>query len=593
MLTRVLAVAGCVTACLCKVYNSASDLPSLSFDFVIVGGGTAGNVVANRLTENPDFSVLVLEAGVSNEGVLDSMIPFWKFGGNLLGPTIYDWNYTTTPQAGLNDRVLDYSRAHMLGGCSSHNGMFYTRGTKDDFDRYAKLTGDPGWSWDAILPYFLKNEKWVPPADHHDTRGQFDPSVHGTAGFIQTSISGFQYPIFQSKVLQTTKELPDVFPFNLDMNSGKPLGLGWLQYTIGHGRRSSSATSYLAPEFVQRENLHVLLHAQVAKLVDLRDAIGPLCFGGVQFLQGTSQFTATASKEIVLSAGTVGTPNILMHSGIGDQSILNALGIPTLLHLPSVGQNVSDQPAFAASWAVNFNQTMELVTQNTTRFNEAFAEWNRSHTGPLVDFSPTYVAWLRLDANSPIFENHTDPSAGLDTPHIELAITPGMAGFGVSQPGHFVGAGMALVTPVSRGSVTINSSDPLAPPLIDIGMLTSDFDLFALREALKRAQQFFDAPVWRDSIIGPVQDLENITSDALDELIRNTAGPSLHLVGSAGMSARDAPYGVVDPDLLVKGVEGLRIVDASVLPLVPSAHTQAAVYVVAERGADLIKQRWA
>ncbi|KAJ7178219.1 aryl-alcohol oxidase [Mycena filopes] len=591
MLTH-LVVAGCVTACLCKVYDSASDLPSLSFDFVIVGGGTAGNVVANRLTENSDFSVLVLEAGVSNEGVLDAMVPFWKFGGSLLGPTIYSWNYTTTPQVGLNNRVLDYSRAHMLGGCSSHNGMFYTRGTRDDFDRYANLTGDPGWSWDTILPYFLKNEKWVPPADHHDTRGQFDPSVHGTAGFVQTSISGFQYPIFQSKVLQTTKELPDVFPFNLDMNAGKPLGLGWLQYTIGHGKRSSSATSYLAPEFIRRPNLHVLLHAQVAKLVDPRNTTGLLSFGGVQFFQGTSQFTVTASKEIILSAGTVGTPNIMMHSGIGNQSILNALGIPTLLHLPSVGQNISDHPAFAASWAVNFNQTMELVTQDTTRFNEAFAEWNRSHTGPLVDFSPLYVAWLRLDADSPIFENYTDPSAGLDTPHLELAVTPGMAGFGASEPGHFVGAGMALVTPISRGSVTINSSDPLAPPLIDLGMLTSDFDLFALREALKRAQQFFGAPVWQDSIIGPVQDFENMTSDALDEFIRNTAGPSLHLVGSAAMSAQDAQYGVVDPDLRVKGVKGLRIVDASVLPLVPSAHTQAATYVVAERGADLIKQHW-
>ncbi|KAJ7143659.1 aryl-alcohol oxidase [Mycena filopes] len=591
MLTH-LVVAGCVTACLCKVYDSASDLPSLSFDFVIVGGGTAGNVVANRLTENPDFSVLVLEAGVSNEGVLDAMVPFWKFGGSLLGPTIYSWNYTTTPQVGLNNRVLDYSRAHMLGGCSSHNGMFYTRGTRDDFDRYANLTDDPGWSWDAVLPYFLKNEKWVPPADHHDPRGQFDPSVHGTAGFVQTSISGFQYPIFQSKVLQTTKELPDVFPFNLDMNAGKPLGLGWLQYTIGHGKRSSSATSYLAPEFIRRPNLHVLLHAQVAKLVDPRNTTGMLSFGGVQFFQGTSQFTVAASKEIILSAGTVGTPNILMHSGIGNQSILNALGIPTLLHLPSVGQNISDHPAFAASWAVNFNQTMELVTQNATRFNEVFAEWNRSHTGPLVDFSPLYVTWLCLDADSPIFENYTDPSAGVDTPHLELAITPGMAGFGASDPGHFVGAGMALVTPISRGSITINSSDPLAPPLIDLGMLTSDFDLFALREALKRAQQFFGAPVWRDSIIGPVQDFENMTSDALDKFIRNMAGPSLHLVGSAAMSAQDAQYGVVDPDLRVMGVKGLRIVDASVLPLVPSAHTQAATYVVAERGADLIKQHW-
>ncbi|KAJ7139070.1 aryl-alcohol oxidase [Mycena epipterygia] len=589
MLTRFLVVAACVSACLSKVYESASDLPSLAFDFVIIGGGTAGNVVANRLTENPNFSVLVLEAGVSNEGVLDSMIPF--FVDNLLGPTIYEWNYTTTPQAGLNDRVLGYPRAHMLGGCSSHSGMFYTRGTMDDFNRYAELTGDAGWSWDQIFPYFLKNEKWSPPADHHSTQGQFDPSVHSTQGMTAVSLNGFQWPVFQRSVIQTTKELPDEFPFNLDMNSGKPLGLGWLQSTIGNGMRSSSATSYLADEFIQRENLHVLLHAQVSKLVNVDNSTGKPSFRGVQFSQGASGFIATASKEIVLSAGTVGTPNILLHSGIGDRSLLNTLEIPTVLHLPSVGTNISDQPFIPTSWSVDFNQTLESITQNTTRFNEAFAQWNESHTGPFVTFVASHVAWLRLDPDSPIFKNHTDPSAGPDTPHIEVALGPGV-GLGGATTGHFVSAGLAIVSPASRGSITINSSNPFDPPLIDLGMLENDFDLFAMREAIKRAQQFFNAPVWKDLIIGPTRDLENITSAALDEFIRNTATPTLHLVGSAGMSARDAQYGVVDPDLLVKGLDGLRIIDASVIPLVPSAHTQAATYAFAERGSDLIKHRW-
>ncbi|KAJ7026127.1 aryl-alcohol oxidase-like protein, partial [Mycena alexandri] len=568
-------------------------------------GGTAGLVVANRLTENPNFSVLVLEAGVSNVGVLDSIIP--SFVGNLLGPTIYEWNYTTVPQSGLNGRVLDYLRAHMLGGCSSHNGMFYTRGSAGDFDRYAKITGDAGWSWSEILPYFLKNEKWSPPADHHDTSGEFNPAFHSTKGLTSVSLPGFAWPIFYDHVLQTTKELPDEFPFNLDMNSGFPLGLGWLQSTVGDGMRSSSATSYLASEFIQRENLNVLIHAQVSQLVDAQNVTGEPFFDGVKFKQGiscpqqppgilyneigTSEFTARAVKEIILSAGAVGTPNILMHSGIGDQAMLNALGIPTVLHLPGVGQNIQDQASISTRWFVNTTQTIESITQNATRFNEAFEEWNRSHTGPFVEFGPTHVAWLRLPSSSSVFENHTDPSAGPQTPHIELVFE---AGAGLGPPGnasqHFMGAGVAVVTPASRGTITINSSNPFDPPVIDLGLLQNDFDIFALREGIKSAYRFFGAPVWQDIIIGPTQDLQNLTTDALDEFIRNTAAPPLHLVGSAAMSARDAPDGVVNPDLLVKGLARLRVVDASVLPIVPSAHTQAATFALAERAADMIKE---
>ncbi|KAJ7867956.1 aryl-alcohol oxidase-like protein [Mycena leptocephala] len=539
MLVRALATLSYLVPCLCKVYEDVADLPGLSYDFVIIGGGAAGNVVAN-----------LLEAGVSNEGVMsviDSIVPFLVL--QLLQPNIYEWNYTTTPQLGLNGRIIDYPRAHILGGCSAHiDGMIYTRGSSDDYNRYARVTGDPGWSWDRLLPYFFKNEKWTQPADHHNTRGQFDPSVHSTHGINSVSLGGFQWsPIFSEHIIQTTKELPEEFPFNLDMNSGNPEGLktGWLQYTIGGGERSSSATSYLAPQFIQRKNLDVLLHAQVSRLVNSSRINDKLRFEGVEFAQGGSLFTAKARKEIILSAGAVGTPAILMHSGIGDQAVLNDLGIPSLLDLKSVGANAR--------------------------------------------YRTTHVAFLRLDSES--LGNFTDPSAGPHSPHIEIEFQPG-PGSEETNPGNFMSARMIVLNPVSRGSVTIKSNNPFDAPAIDPAFLQNELDILTAREALKRVQRIVAAPVWRDYIIAPTQDLENISQDALDEFIRNNSRTAYHLVGTAAMSPRDANYGVVNPDLLVKGTTGLRIIDASVLPFIPAAHTQAATYVVAERAADLVKEAW-
>ncbi|KAJ7874999.1 glucose dehydrogenase short protein [Mycena olivaceomarginata] len=555
--------------CFAKIYEDVSDLPSLEYDFVIVGGGTAGNVVANRLTENPNFSVLVLEAGVSNEGVLDSTVPY--FVENLLAaPGIYGWNYTTTPQIGLNNRVLPYQRAHILGGCSAHNGMVYTRGSAEDFDRYASK------------PTLFENEKWTQPADHHDARGQFNPAVHSTDGI-------------------NSVKFPEEFPFNLDFNSGQMLGVGttlflvatgWLQSTIGGGKRSTSATSYLAPNFIQRNNLHVLLQARVSRLVDPGKTIeGAVTFGGVEFLQGNgSLFTAKATKEIILSAGSVGTPTVLMHSGIGDEKALTALGIPSVLDLPSVGQNATDQPLVSAGWLVNLTQTMDSITENATRYAEAYAEWNATHTGPFVELPATHLAWMRLDVDSPIFENVTDPAPGPNTTaYRDHTCRPFSAG---PQTGNFISFALVVLTPISRGSVTIESNNPFDPPLIDVGMLTTDFDIFTIRESIKRAYRFVQAPTWKDYIISPIVDLLNMSTDALDEYIRNNAGFSSHLVSTAAMSAADASYGVVNPDLLVKGVTRLSIIDASILPFTTSAHTQAAAYVVGERGADMVKQRW-
>ncbi|KAJ7148654.1 pyranose dehydrogenase [Mycena crocata] len=551
-----------------QIYEDVSELPTFEYDFVVVG---AGNVVANRLTENPDFSVLVLEAGVSNTGVIPSEVPalVWQ----LLPRTPYTWNYTTTPQRGMNNRVLDYPRGHILGGSSSINAMFYTRGSRDDFDRFAAVTEDPGWGWDSMLPYFFKNENWTTPADQHSGVGQYDPAFHSRTGVNAVALNGYAWPDSDMRIIQTTKELPEEFPFVLDMNAGVPLGVGWLQSTIGDGERSSSARSYLGPKYISRPNLHVLLHAQVSRV--LQNAETSLHFNTVEFSQDKQTlFNVTASKEIILSAGSVGTPSILLHSGIGNKTALARLGIQSVLDLPDVGQNYSDQPVMTNSWFAHSNDTLEMYTQNATRFAEVFAQWNNTRTGPLR------------------FE---DPASGKQSPHIELALNPGIAQFNPLPTGrpNFLSA-TAVVSPLSKGSIMLNSSNPFDPPLIDPALFVSDFDIFAMRTAVLKTQEFLSAPAWKDYILQPVDNLAAAlqSTSAMDAYIRKTSISAQHPVGSVAMTAESAGWGVVDPDLRVKGTTGLRVIDASVMPYVPSCHTQAPTYAVAERGSDLVKNSW-
>ncbi|KAI0321294.1 hypothetical protein OF83DRAFT_1161884 [Amylostereum chailletii] len=575
---------------LATLFHEPSQLPRKEYDYVVVGAGVGGSVVANRLTEDGSKTVLLVEAGPNDEDIEFIHVPF--LASTLSPNTALDWNFTTIPLPGLDNRTIPYPRGFALGGSSSINYMAWTRGTSDNYDSWANLTGDQGWSWDSIKPLFEKIEALVPPADKHNISGQIDPSIHGTEGAVEISVQGFLTPA-DGRVITAAQELKEEFPFNLDMNSGDPLGLGWSQVSAGGGQRDSAAVAYLRPA-LDRSNLDILVNTCVTKLLKTGDEDSLPVFRGVQITQSETSdyFTVHAKREVILSAGAVGTPQLLMLSGIGDTAELARHGIAPLVALPDVGKNAQDHVLLPTNWAVNASDTLDDIFRNQTRFAADLAEWRATRAGPFAGTLGSQIAWARLPDDAEIFESVQDPSPGPHTPHYELIFSDTFQPVLGGQPpatGHYISVTTALVTPTSRGSITLSTSNPFDAPLINTGFLTTPFDVFTIRAAVKAAQRFMSAPVWDGYILGQFGAFQFATTDAeIDAYARATAGSVFHLVGTASMSARGADAGVLDPDLKVKGVRGLRVVDASIFPTTPTGHTQAPTYVVGERASELI-----
>ncbi|KAF8185123.1 hypothetical protein BJ912DRAFT_489061 [Pholiota molesta] len=569
------------------LYTNPSQLPQTTYDYIIVGAGTAGNVIANRLTENPLIQVLVLEAGVDDANVQASIAPF--LAPSLTPGTIYDWGYSLAAQTGLNNRVLPYPRGKILGGSSAANYMIHQYGSSEDWDKLASDTGNINWSWNNIKQYIPVHEKFVSPTDGHDTTGQYMPSLHGTNGQVSVSLPGNSQTI-DAKVIATIGTLAE-FPYNADMCGGSVLGIGWAQSSIGAGARSSSSTSYLR-NALSRSNLSVLLNATVLKLIQSGTRKGLPLFNTVQFgSSGGTPSLVHATREIVLSAGAIGTPQILLLSGIGPTADLTALGISTIIDNPSVGNNLSDHALLTNNFAVSGSDTLDDIVRGTT-FDAALTQWVTDKTGAIANTVANHLGFLRLPSTDSIFTTVPDPATGPTASHWELVVSNFWLNPSVSMPstGNFLTISSVLISPTSRGFVKLASADPFAAPIINPNLLTTTFDIYCLKEAVKAVKRFVAAPAWSDYVTGPYGALAATDDDeSIESYIRSTAGTIFHPVGTASMTAQTASYGVVNADLRLKGAAGVRIADASVLPTPPNAHLQGPVYLLAERAASLIK----
>ncbi|KAJ7750809.1 aryl-alcohol oxidase-like protein [Mycena metata] len=578
-----------------SLFTDPTKLPATSYDFIIIGAGTAGSVIATRLSEDSSVRVLVVEAGISDsEGpTSDIQVPFLV--SKALPSTVYDWNYTTVPQTGLNGRQLFYPRGFVVGGCSTVNFMGFTRGSSDEYDRIARVSGDSGWSWKNIFKYALKGEQHVDDVDDPDTAGRFNPAVHGH-GPLKTSLAGFPTAAVDARVINTTQELKE-FPFNLDMNSGNPLGVGWLQSTIDKNVRSSSATAYLHPALKTGTNIDVLIHSRVSRVLQTGTKDGLPVFLGVEITQSRNSHTLklTARTEVILAAGAIGTPQILMLSGIGGKSELSRIGVKPLVDLPDVGKNMHDHPYITLAWAVNNTNTIDSISFNQTAFQQALAQYDANGTGVFASNALfNQLGFFRLQNASGVTQKFGDPTAGPLSPHYEFALSNGFLGAAQRPPtsGNFFSSAVILVSPTSRGSVVLNSSSIFDPPTIDPAFFTTAFDIAAMTEAIRSLQRFVSGSPWKSYLgLQWLPDGLNTSTDAqIENYVRSSAISVNHACCTAMISEDGANGGVVGSDLRVKGTSGLRIVDASILPNVPGAHPQAEIYIIAERAADLIKQ---
>ena len=527
-------------------------------DFIVVGAGSAGCAVAARLSEDPETRVLLLEAGGedSNRWI---HIPL-GFGRTFADPSI-NWCYETEPDPGASNRRVFWPRGKVIGGSSSINGMVYIRGQAEDFDHWRQLDYT-GWSFEDVLPYFKRAE--------HQTRGA-DP-FHGTDGPLCVSDVPDRHPICEA-FIQSAMELG--FPRNGDFNGASQDGVGYHQTTTRKGRRCSTAVGYLRPA-MQRSNLRVMTEALTEKIVfEGRRATG------VTFRQNGRIITARAGREVILCGGAVNSPQLLMLSGIGPRQHLTELGIPILHHLPGVGQSLQDHYSAPIKLKCRLPITVNDVMQSHARKLRVGLQYMMFKNGPLAMATSPAALFAR-----------TRP--GLASPDIKCSISP----FSADRPqdGLHPWSGFTLIAyqlrPESRGQIKLKTADPAAAPAVYPNYLGSETDQRTIVAGLKLCRQLLaNAPLQRfiesEFLPGPAVE----TDEQLLDYARQRGGTVYHPTSTCKMGGD--PMAVVDPELRVHGVDGLRVADASIMPTVVSGNTNAATIMIGERAADMVRQKMA
>ena len=525
-----------------------AKLSSVKFDYVIVGAGSAGCVLANRLSADPSRSVCLIEAGPADRS------PLIHIPAGILGtlPRRYmNWAYQTVPQAGLKGRRGYQPCGRTLGGSSSINAMVYIRGHRSDYDDWAAM-GNPGWSYDEVLPIFRRSEDQQRGADHY----------HGVGG--ELCVSDLPSPVPASLAF-VESALRYGLRANGDFNGVSQEGAGLYQVTQRKGRRCSAAVAFLHPVRL-RPNLCVLTGAHAERiLLDGRRATGVLVAGR------SGQQTIEAMREVILSAGVFGSPQLLMLSGIGAREELHRHGIALQHELPGVGANLADHVDLALVYRSSDARLMGITLRTALRAIPGYFEWRRRGTGMLTTNFAEAGAFLRT-------------RSGLERPDVQLHFVNGIVDDHARRLhyGYGISCHVAVLRPASRGSVGLNSADPRDPPRIDPNFLAADADVATLLAGVKIAREIMGgAPLDRHRGL----ELHAIgqSDDELIDRMRRRADTIYHPVGSCRMGHDE--MAVVDPSLRVRGLEGLSVVDASVMPALIGGNTNAPTIMIAEKAA--------
>jgi len=531
----------------------------MQFDYIIIGAGSAGCVLANRLTENASCKVLLLEAG--GKGTMKVNIP-GAYG--ILHRTSVDWAFQTEPQPHVNNRKMFIPRGKVLGGCSSTNAMAYVRGNREDYDEWASL-GNKGWSYKEVLPYFKKSE-------HHEW---FGGPYHSKKGLLNVSFA--QYPSRLTKVfLEACAE--SSIPFNEDYNGEVQWGASMLQYTIKNNRRHSTATAFLRPAMM-RSNLTVRTNVMVKQIIiENGNAIG------VEFFTGRNLTEKIyCNKEVILSAGAIKSPQLLLLSGIGDEQTLRKVDIDVKLSLPGVGKNLQDHIWTTASNLCN------IPTSNSTikpvNMLKGLLQYLLFKKGPFCNSPIEANAFLKTNAilTRPDIQFHFSPvQVGNDykVDPYNIKTFPRDNGFTILA---------ILLHPQSRGYITLRTNNAFDAPVIQPDFFEAGNDKTVLLKGLKKAMEVADAKAFRlyspDGLHHP---LRNGSDEVLMDHICKSLETLYHPVGTCKMG--NDIMAVVNDRLQVHGLKKLRVIDASIMPTIISGNTNATCIMIGEKGADLIKE---